>query len=317
VSSSLSVRWAISMLRYINQPDMAGSLHFAQMAYAMLKRKNLLSSLDAVSCKNLKSNELFIPLDEKKMEELRSLLHRSLYETAEGLFRLFETDIPENELVFVQAFLDMVADYSMNETADAGRFLNWWNEKGYRKKIITPDTQNAVRIMTVHKSKGLGFKVVIIPFADWKIDQKDTFLWCRPTQKLFDRMTLVPVKYGKTLKNTYFAEEYFHEKLHTYMDNLNTLYVAFTRAKEELIVIAPKPKTEPVSIATLLYEGIKTNGNFFDEETETFETGEWQHPSENAERNESEEVIIHKFHSVSPDTRIQLRLDYSEIHGFN
>jgi ATP-dependent exoDNAse (exonuclease V) beta subunit len=317
VSSSLSVRWAVAMLRYIHQPDIESNLYVAQMAYVMLKRKNLLSSVGNISYKNLKSDELFLPFDEKKMKELRLLLHCSLYETAEGIFRLFETDIPGNEIVFFQAFLDMVADYSMNETADAGRFLNWWKENGYRKKIITPDTQNAIRIMTIHKSKGLGFKVVIMPFADWKIDQKNTFLWCHPTQKFFDRMTLVPVRYSKILKNTYFAGEYFHEKLHAYMDNLNTLYVAFTRAKEELIAIAPKPKTEAVSIASLLYEGIETDGKFFDKETGIFETGERRHTSGKKETSDNEEITMHKFHSVSPGKRIQLRLDYSEIHGFN
>ncbi|MDR3266319.1 MAG: ATP-dependent helicase, partial [Tannerella sp.] len=317
VNSSLSVRWAISMLKYIHQPDIAGNLHVAQMAYAMLKRKNLSLSGNNNADNILKINDLFLPFEEKKIRELRQLLHRSLYEAAEGIFRCFETDIPENELVFVQAFLDMVAEYSMNETADVGHFLNWWKEKGIKKKIITPDTQNAIRIMTIHKAKGLGFKVVIMPFADWKIDQKDSFLWCCPTQKPFDKMSLVPVKYGKILKNTYFAEEYFHEKLHAYMDNLNTLYVAFTRAKEELIVIAPKLKTDTVSVATLLLEGIKENGKYFDEGSGIFETGDPQHPSGIRETNENEEVIMRKFHSVSHDERIQLRLDYSEIYGFD
>jgi ATP-dependent exoDNAse (exonuclease V) beta subunit len=317
VSSSLSVRWAVAMLKYIHQPDIASNLSVVQMAYAMLKRKNLSLSDDSIACNGLKNNDLFLSIDEKKIRELKRLLHRSLYESAEGIFRLFETDIPENELVFVQAFLDMVAEYSMNETADAGHFLNWWKEKGCKKKIITPDTQNAIRIMTVHKAKGLGFKVVIMPFADWKIDQKETFLWCHPTQKPFDKITLVPVKYGKILKNTYFAEEYFHEKLHAYMDNLNTLYVAFTRAKEELIVMAPKPKTETLSVAMLLCKGITINGENFDEATGIFETGEWQRPLRERETNENEEVIMRKFHSVSPDERIQLRLDYTEIYNFD
>jgi ATP-dependent exoDNAse (exonuclease V) beta subunit len=317
VSSSLSVRWAVSMLKYINQPDVVSNLYVAQMAYAMLKRKKLALSDYNIVNNNLKTNDIFSPFDREKMRELRQLLHRSLYESAEGIFRLFETDIPENELVFVQAFLDTVAEYSMNETVDAGHFLNWWKEKGSKKKIITPDAQNAIRIMTVHKAKGLGFRIVIIPFADWKIDQKDSFLWCHPTQKPFDKMTLVPVKYGKMLENTHFAKEYFHEKLHSYIDNLNTLYVAFTRAKEELIVIAPNPSTDSVSIATLLFEGIKNNGEFFNEETKIFEAGEWQYSSREKKINDSEEVIMRKFHSVSPDERIQLRLDYSEISGFD
>ncbi|MDR2385587.1 MAG: UvrD-helicase domain-containing protein [Tannerella sp.] len=318
VNAALSVRWAVAMLKYIHQPDMANNLYAAQMAYAMLKRKNATPPDSNTAAGSLKYDELFLPLDEKKTGELKRLLHRSLYETAEGIFRLYETDIPESELVFVQAFLDMVADYSMNETADAGYFLKWWKDKGNRKKIITPQTRNAIRIMTIHKSKGLGFKAVIIPFADWKIDQKDTILWCRPTRKPFDKMSLVPVKYGKMMKNTCFSEEYFHEKLHACIDNLNTLYVAFTRAKEELIVTAPKHKTETLpSIATLLLESIEKNGEYFNPETGTFETGEWQHPSTKKETNDSEEIIIKKFHSVSHDERIQLRLDYSEIYGFD
>jgi ATP-dependent exoDNAse (exonuclease V) beta subunit len=316
VSSALSVRWAVAMLKYIRRPDIDGSLRIAQTAYAMLKRKKRMSEGNSPE-NSMKTGELFMPFDEEKVRELRLLLHRSLYETAEGIFRLYETDIPENEIVFVQAFLDMVADCSMNETSDAGHFLNWWEEKGKRKKIITPDSRNAIRIMTVHKSKGLGFKVVIMPFADWKIDRNDAFLWCRPTREPFDRISLLPVKYGKALKNTFFAEEYFHEKLHSCMDNLNTLYVAFTRAKEELIVTAPKPKTDTMSIAMLLFEGIKESGTCFDETAGIFETGEWEHPSGKMKTNENEEIIMRKFRSVSPEKRLWLRLDYSEIYGFD
>ncbi|MDR2145223.1 MAG: UvrD-helicase domain-containing protein [Tannerella sp.] len=317
INSSLSVRWAIAMLKYIHQPDVESNRSIAQMAFAMLRRKKSDKNTDNL----LNTNDLFSSLNEQKIQQLKQLSHRSLYELAEGIFRFYDTEIPENELVFVQAFLDTVAEYSMNETADTGHFLQWWNEKGFKKKIVTPDTQNAIRIMTVHKSKGLGFKVVILPFADWKMDQKDSFLWCRPTQKPFDRMSLVPVKYHKDLKNTYFAEDYFHEKLHAYMDNLNTLYVAFTRAKEELIVVAPKPKSNPkgntdtVSVATLLYESIKTDAEFFNEETGIYERGE--HPGfseakKNDENTDIEEIMIQKFRFVSPDERLQLRLDYDK-----
>ena len=115
------------------------------------------------------------------MSKLR-LFHsrQSLYEITEGLFRLFADDFPENEQVFVQAFLDMVSEYTQKESADLNRFLKWWDETGCRKTIATPDGQNAIRILTVHKSKGLGFKVVIIPFGDWEIDHKPTkpvILW--------------------------------------------------------------------------------------------------------------------------------------------
>ncbi|MDR0573927.1 MAG: UvrD-helicase domain-containing protein [Tannerella sp.] len=324
ISSSLSVRWMVEMLRYLNQPDIKGNYYMALITYAILKRKKQTSlneksakSHDKESFNNRDSvsdeipviNNPFQPFSEEIIAKLKQLSNRSLYELTEGLFRLFENDFPENELVFIQAFLDMIAEYSTHETADAGRFLTWWDEAGSGKKIITPDSQNAIRIMTIHKSKGLGFKVVIIPFADWKTDQKDAIIWCSPTQKPFDKMSLVPVKYGKALKNTIFATDYFKEKLHSYMDNLNTLYVAFTRAKEELIVMAPRPKTEISSTAGLLWNGLLTDPEFhLDTENGMYERGKWWKTAADKGLTDTEELPMERFYSVSPDERMQLRL---------
>ncbi|MDR2914535.1 MAG: UvrD-helicase domain-containing protein [Tannerella sp.] len=322
ISSSLSVRWMVEMLRYLNQPDVKSNYYMAQLTYAILKRKKQASRHEnstrshgeepfrnRVSGEIPTINNLFQPFPLEIITKLKQLSNRSLYELTEGLFRLFENDFPDNELVFIQAFLDMIAEYSTNETADAGRFLTWWDEAGSGKKIITPDSQNAIRIMTIHKSKGLGFKVVIMPFADWKIDQKDTILWCHPTQKPFDKMSLVPVKYSKVLKNTIFATDYFKEKLHAYMDNLNTLYVAFTRAKEELIVMAPQPKAEISSVASLLWNGLLTDPEFqLNAENGIYERGTWWTAPAGEGGTDTEELPMERFYSVSPDERMQLRL---------
>ncbi len=307
ISSSLSVRWMVEMLRYLNQPDIKSYYYMAQLTYAILKRKKQISPNENDEIPTI--NKLFQPFPPEIITKLKQLSNRSLYELTEGLFRLFENEFPENELVFIQAFLDMIAEYSTNETADTGRFLIWWDETGSGKKIITPDSQNAIRIMTIHKSKGLGFKVVIIPFADWKIDQKDTILWCHPTQKPFDTMSLVPVKYSKVLKNTFFATDYFKEKLHAYMDNLNTLYVAFTRAKEELIVMAPRPKTEISSTAGLLWNGLLTDSEYqLDTENGIYKRGIWWKAAADKGLTDTEELPMERFYSVSPDERMQLRL---------
>lgn len=304
ISSSLSVRWMVEMLRYLNQPDIRSNYYMAQLSYAILKRKKQGNVTTDSSL-----NDLFRPFPPETIMRLRQLSNRSLYELTEGLFRLFNNDFPENELVFIQAFLDIIAEYATNETADTGRFLTWWDEAGHSKKIITPDTQNAIRIMTIHKSKGLGFKAVILPFAEWKTDQKDTILWCEPTRTPFDKMSLVPVKYNKVLKNTIFANDYFNEKLHAYMDNLNTLYVAFTRAKEELIVMAPQPKPEAVSIAGLLWNGISMDNEYaFDTESGVYERGSWWHANNGKTQSAVEELPMEHFYSVSPDERLQLRL---------
>ena len=281
VGSSPAVRFLIAVLRYLRNPEDQTNRKLAMYAYQVLTGKFGESEADKSVSQNL-----------------QSISRQSLYEVTEGLFRNFSAYFPETEQVFVQAFLDMVSEYAQKESADLNRFLRWWDETGYRKTIATPDGQNAIRILTVHKSKGLGFKVVII--------------WCHPEKKPFDRLHLVPVRYGQILSSTIFAKDYFKERLHAFIDNLNTLYVAFTRSKEELIVFSPRPrkinkegKVEKItSIADLLWAGVET-----DIEDDTFERGEWWHPASGRTAEDTlEEIPMSRLYSVSPDDRLQLRL---------
>lgn len=318
ISSSAAVRFIISVLRYLKNPEDMINGRIALYSYQVLTG-------------TFGTEETSFPPE--IIRSLHALSRQSLYEITEGLFRLFSVNFPENEQVFVQAFLDMVSEYGQKESADLGRFLKWWDETGYKKTIATPDAQNAIRIMTVHKSKGLGFKAVIVPFGDWEIDHKPTkpvILWCHPEEKPFDRLHLVPVRYGQGLANTIFAEDYFRERLHAFIDNLNTLYVAFTRAKEELIVFSPRPKkikeetgdVERISTLTdALWAGLHaTAGTTRDGEPlislpdsfnladGIFELGNWWHPVSQKENGETEEIEMTNLKSISPDERLRLRL---------
>lgn len=327
VSSSPAVRFMIAVLRYLKNPENRTAEQMAVYSYLVLVGK-------------------FQPVDpasdsfpDALKQRLVLLSRHSLYETTEGMFRLFSDQFADSEQVFVQAFLDMVSEYAQKESADLSRFLKWWDETGHRKTIATPDGQNAVRILTVHKSKGLGFKAVIIPFCDWEIDHKPTkpvILWCRPEKKPFDRLHLVPVRYSQILSKTIFAKDYFEEKLHAFIDNLNTLYVAFTRSKEELIVFSPRPKKinektgevdKIVSICDLLWAGLCTETKdtrdglplvslpaAFDTAAGVFEKGRWWRPSVGKEERPAvEEIPMHRLCSVSSDDRLQLRLHGKEF----
>ena len=318
VSGSTAVRFMVSLLRYLKNPEDRTNGQIALYSYQVLKGRFGVET------------PAFPP---EVVSVLQILSRQSLYEITEGLFRLFADDFPENEQVFVQAFLDMVSEYTQKESADLNRFLKWWDETGCRKTIATPDGQNAIRILTVHKSKGLGFKVVIIPFGDWEIDHKPTkpvILWCHPEEKPFDRLHLVPVRYGQSLGKTIFAGDYFKERLHAFIDNLNTLYVAFTRSKDELIVFSPRPKKmkdatgEVEKISTLtdaLWAGLRTDmpdtregeklislPAAFDTETGVFELGDWWHPVAKEENGDIQEIGRARLSSISPDDRLQLRL---------
>lgn len=302
ISSSPSVRLFVSIMRYMLNPSSRLNRSLADYSYRVLLGDYCLSSESQLN-----------------IEQLLPLSRLSLYEAAESLYRSFSDNIPEADLVFVQAFLDMVSEFVGGELGDMGKFIQWWDESGCKKTIATPDGQNAIRILTVHKSKGLGFKVVIIPFGDWEIDHKptkDIIIWCHPGETPFNRLSLVPVKYSSSLASTIFAGDYFKERLHAFIDNLNTLYVAFTRSKEELIVCAPKPKKldrqgnveKLSSIGDLLWSALFRETGFCSE-TSIFERGEWWHPAKSStEENAPQEITMKEFRSISPDDRLRLRL---------
>ncbi|MDR1624707.1 MAG: UvrD-helicase domain-containing protein [Tannerellaceae bacterium] len=312
VNSSQAVRFMVALLRHLKNPGEPAVKRLAIFSWLMLAGR-IHETAFATE---------FPPFIQK---ELHALSHRSLYEQTEGLFRLFAAYFPANEQAFIQAFFDMALEYAHKESAGLNRFLAWWDETGCRRAIATPDGQNAVRILTVHKSKGLGFRAVIIPFSDWEIDHKPTrqvVLWCKPREAPFNKLHLTPVRYGQKLAKTIFAGDYFEERLHACIDNLNTLYVAFTRAKEELIVFAPRPqkihaqtgKTEKAgSVASLLWEGLYESEYFsFDTEAGLFELGSPCLSSGSEKKKQTEEISMGTLFSVSPDERLQLRL-----HGKN
>ena len=169
--------------------------------------------------------------------------------------------------------------------------------------------------MTIHKSKGLGFNVVLIPFCNWEIDHKlATILWCHPKAEPFNRLHLVPVKYSAKLRNTIFDYEYYDDRLHAFIDNVNILYVAFTRAKNELIVFAPKPAKEEVKdIASLLWASINSPtdtslSQSLDSETFIFETGENYLPVKKKKDSVIREINVESMSSIPYDNRIHLLL---------
>ena len=150
----------------------------------------------------------------------------------------------------------------MGKNPGISAFLDWWNTEGYRKSISLPEHQDSIKVLTIHKSKGLEFAVVIIPFISWNLDHKSlqsNILWVRPGVAPFNKLGIVPVRYRKDLSETIFAEDYNNEKYSAYIDNLNLLYVAFTRAQNALFGFAPVTQYSSNTIARVLNSAITGN----------------------------------------------------------
>lgn len=268
---------------------------------------------------------------------LHDLLRLPLYELVESFFALSEEKINEKESAYVQAFLDIVLNFSTQRTSNIADFLSWWDEKGYKKNLFLPDDQDAIRIVSIHKSKGLGFGVVIMPFAEWSIDhnpQHTNIIWCRPNIAPFNDLSIVPIRYGKGLIDTIFWKDYLEEKLFTYIDNINLLYVAFTRAKHQISVFTPKPtkKTETLTtISDLLWMSVSrskqiigdANEHQIDledylqvEENEAFfSIGQTDNIDKKENESAENEFTSKKWQSTPFDNRLKLR--FKSIGYFN
>lgn len=165
------------------------------------------------------------------------LLAMPLYELAEKLYDIFGLKNIEGEDAYIYAFYDSLTDYLKNNTADIDKFVEEWDDS-ICSKTIQVNTTQGIRLITIHKSKGLEFENVIIPFCDWSIEKTNT-IWCSPKVAPFNELPLVPVDFNaKQMKGTIFEDDYNDEHLQNCVDNLNLLYVAFTRASQSLYVLA-------------------------------------------------------------------------------
>lgn len=155
-------------------------------------------------------------------------------------------DTRKSQNIYISAFMDEVIEFCNTTNGDLHAFLHWWDLRGQDIGISMPDNFNAIKIMTIHKSKGLEFPCVHIPFAKWKLERNDELLWYDTTD-VFPGVEnvppYIPLKGNALFKETKFCDQYNKSCLAAYLDSLNKTYVAFTRAVKELFIISQQSTT--------------------------------------------------------------------------
>lgn len=176
--------------------------------------------------------------EEELMNKREELLKMPLYELAEHLYKLLklgETDEMKQQSAYICAFFDNLSSYLADNYSDIEGFLAEW-DNSFKGKSIHSDAIDGISLITIHKSKGLEFDHVIMPFCDWTLEKSNT-IWCSPSIEPFNEMPLIPVDFNaKQMKGSIYQADYYHEHLQNVVDNLNLLYVAFTRAEKNLFV---------------------------------------------------------------------------------
>lgn len=187
------------------------------------------------------------PVDVKELTDLlRSLQSLSLPSVVEAVIdRFVPRGRRDAEAPFIAAFQDMVIDYSASHSSDIGSFLKWWKLKGATMSITSPEDSDGVRLMTIHKAKGLEYKCVIIPCGDFSFvpdPKKLEWRWEAPAEAVRKREPLppyLPVETKTELLQTAHRDDYKKYLDEFALDELNKMYVAFTRAAHELYVYLP------------------------------------------------------------------------------
>jgi ATP-dependent exoDNAse (exonuclease V) beta subunit len=188
-------------------------------------------------------------------------LQLPLYEAIESIIRGFELNKTSN--AYLQFYLDEVFDYSQKYNASFQGLLEYWDRKKDILSIVSPSGKDAIQIMTIHKSKGLEFPVVIFPYANQDIYFDMTpKIWFPVNKDNFNGFSHLYINMNKDLEsfNELGAEIYTNYRSKLELDSLNLLYVVLTRAIEQLYIISEYDLDKKTSSEKLThYSGLFIN----------------------------------------------------------
>lgn len=231
----------VSSLEYIE----SGEEYHAAGTYIMARQLNLWPQVSLVNDihEDWKSKDC-----QHILKKLRSLKENQvdIYDTVEATLRFWNLNNHTDQ--YILCFLDYVQKM---QCSSIGQLVEWWNDKGTETCISAPSNEDAIRIMSIHKSKGLEFDVVILPFiSDHKLDSSKLY-WTPEggLPKEFELPTAL-VRYIGKLSETIVGDDMQREKQRIEIDNLNALYVATTRPKHKLYLINQVPTRNSNSFAS-------------------------------------------------------------------
>ncbi len=322
LSNSPVICFIIAVLKVVNDPLDMISRAIMLRFYLLATGRGNADTVPLISDRLIIESRSYFP------DGYEALIDRigemPLFEAVENIIGFFGLGELAWNVAYLNTFQDYILSFTGNKNSDIQSFLEWWETTGIRKSVMLPGNQDAIRILTIHKSKGLEFKVVILPFLAWNLDHlpsKQPVLWINPTSAPFNELGIVPVRYGKELSDTIFADSYKDEKYSVYLDNLNLLYVAFTRAIDVIYGFSVENPRSDSTVAGILKNAVTKSSDepvnagsglnsFYDSSRRVFEYGSLP---ENTREPVENKDLYSKGYSVSQGME-SLKL---KLHGEN
>lgn len=244
LSGHPAVNAIISALRFMAYEGKTYHVFLADMVFYFSKateKEILAEDWFNISKADIHSLSNLLPLDLiRNWDNIKQL---QLTEQVERLIYSFGFHQEGTATYYLLAFRDLIAGFIESGAKGLQGFLDFWDEEGSTTALPISVESNAVEILTIHKSKGLAYEAVMIPFCTWSLDGRNTGqVWFDVEDTVFEAFERIPLQYSKNTKQSVLYPQYYQEQLYNYMDALNSLYVATTRAKEQLWILAPDPR---------------------------------------------------------------------------
>ncbi len=271
LSGSTKVNFLVSWLQVINNPaDRPAMIECVDF----LMKNNVIKEPEKF---HLCLKEIFIDSDDSKTRDsfgrfaglLKSngLNIPSTFITATTVYEIFEEAarlfFPSQKSIcpYLTFFFDCIHEYQQTRPNSIPEFLRYWDKNKDSFSLVIPDKLNAVKVITIHKSKGLQFPVVIYPFAkETSRSNKDDGFWINFEDKDIPELKVAYIGARKSLLETDCADLHTHEEESRMLDLINLAYVAFTRPQEKLYVVSSIPgngKFPNNSLNTIIHEYLK------------------------------------------------------------
>lgn len=255
LTNSVAVRFIITILRL-------GVVNFED------------NSLIVAEYNKYQSKEFNSEIPEHELEVIAKIRELSIVEAFEKIVSHFSPAKTVNDVAYIQALYEQIIGFSIQNITDVAMFLEWWDKEKQNLSITLPDGQNAINVITIHSAKGLEYDTVLVPYFDWSLEPKSSEqIWVEQNSEPFDIVNSTIVPYSGALSESHFAYSYAKERVMAYVDNVNTLYVAITRAAKELYLMIPETPIKN-SVAEALKNVLKIGddkvsivGNSVDSET--------------------------------------------------
>ncbi len=276
LSNSPKVKLIFNMLKYITDSRNAPAMTEVLYQYLVYIKNETPEYHELFTDHKVRGEKFYSLLPQELFNKTlthvnASLAKLPLYDLTEALIRIFS--IGDKTDSYLLRFLDAVSEYSKKFGTDINSFISWWEEHAEDHTIVIPQNENAVKVLTIHKAKGLENPVVIIPYCSWSMGMMfNTMIWASSSVPPFNESPAFALNAGASLRKSYFSKDYEEESMMTKIDNLNNLYVAFTRAEDRLYVLCPEPENFKDGADKKIKDAVSLM-NGFDEEKNIFECG--------------------------------------------